>query len=74
MIDIGFERFEEDFYADYNMMYIKPSNDSNDNVDRYLQITTKISAEQREKFLARKKPMVLASYERYCQKCHDSNN
>lgn len=61
--DIGFERFEEDFYADINTMYIKPKNED---LEKYTQIT-KPSREQRSEFYKRKEPYVKAAWERYVE-------
>lgn len=60
--DIGFERFEEDFYADINTMYIKPNNED---FEKYTQITKCASREQREEFLKIKESYLRASWERY---------
>ena len=55
--DIGFEKFEEDFHADLNTMYIKPKNED---LEKYTQIA-KPSRERREEFLKIKEPLVKAS-------------
>ena len=71
-LDIGFERFEEDFHADLNTMYIKP-NQNNEDLERYTQITTKTSREQKERFLKEKRPLVMASWERYIERLSESD-
>ena len=67
--DIGFERFEEDFYADINTMYVKPKNEDS---EKYIQIV-KPSAKQRGEFLKNKKPLVMASWERYVKSLNELN-
>jgi hypothetical protein len=64
--DIGFESFEEDFYADINTMYIKPKEEDSKN---YIQIVKSSNKrrELREEFLKRKKPLIMAAWERYCR-------
>lgn len=65
--DIGFERFEEDFYADINTMYIKPKEEDS---EKYIQII-KSSNKHREEFLKNKKPFVMAAWERYVKKLNE---
>lgn len=60
--DIGFERFEEEFYADPSTAFIKPKN-----LDEYTQIVHP-SSEQRKKFYKRKIPYVKDAWERYIKK------
>ena len=57
--DIGFERFEEDFYADTSTAFIKTD------PEEYTKIVKSSSIEQREKFLEYKKPYVMAAWPRY---------
>ena len=69
--DIGFEKFEEDFYADLNTMYIKPKDED---LEKYTQvIKSSINREQREEFLKRKEPYAKVAWERYVEKLNELN-
>lgn len=67
--DVGFEKFEEDFYADINTMYVKPKEED---YEKYIQII-KPTNKHREEFLKNKKPLVMEAWERYVEKTNELN-
>lgn len=60
--DIGFERFEEDLYADLSTAFIKSD------LKDYTKIVKSSSDEDRAKFLEYKKPYVMAAWDRYIKR------
>ena len=71
--DIGFERFEEDFYADLDTMYIKPNDEDLEQYTQIIKASSKKHNAHREEFLKNKKPLVMTAYERYLEKLNGSN-